>query len=243
MLLDDRFVGTFGIVAAGDRELITKVAVDAARKGFGVVPMQADGVNPACALGVRDAKKEHDCYHVMTEDTKVRAAFNRLTKDGAVCNLAIDLAASNIAVATDVSWWVGPEISPTLIGLDGEKLYVFDLTDVDVKQVMPISEFLTLDGILLVPPTADDEAGDHIQLIGQMNSINDNVAKEETEMADEGVPDTLWNNDAQDYAEMSERVEALGYQINELTEGFDRLKEALVVALTTIKELKDAAAN
>lgn len=266
MLLDDRFVGCFGTVAAGDKSLIAKIAVDAARRGFGVVPMQADAVNTACALGVRDSKKEHDCYHVMTEDTKVRAAFNRLIKADEQTNLAIDIGASNIGITSDVSWWVGSEISPTMLGLDGEAIYVFDLTDADPEQIRGAG--LTLEGLLLVPPTTDAEAGDYVQLVGQMNSLTDNVEKEDTGMNDDDrnnmasdfedgipegtvvvnpdkdeyrmeIPDTLWNNEAQDFAALSARLDDLSATVEGLTETIGRLQEALVVALTAMKELRD----
>ena len=258
ILLEDRFVGTFGTVPAGDRSLITKIAVEAARRGFGVVPMQADAVNPACALGVRDAKKEHECYHVLTSDTKVRAAFNRLTKDDGVVNLAIDVAASGIGWCHDVSdWWVGPPISPTMLGLDGDAIYVFELTDPRDMN----NPHLHTTGTLLVPPTADDESGDYIQLIGQMNRLSDNVRTEIQEEAtvaateneetvvvnpdkDEfrmEIADTLWNNDPQDLAALTERLSKAEQDLVLLKDGFGKLQNALVVALTTLKELRDNA--
>lgn len=253
ILLDDRFVGTFGVVAAGDDSAIVKVAVAAARAGFGVVPMQYNSSTPACGLTIRESKKPHDCYHVYTEDTKVRPAFQRLTKDEARVGLAIDLGISNIGVIDNVDWWEGPEISPTLVMPDDKVLYVFDLSDadqanpVDTKDIIP--ESMITSGTLLVPPSVFDDKP--VVLVGQMNKLSDNVRtetqEEETVAATETeVPDTLWNNDTQDVAVLTERVEALEIALREsagtieaLTEKFGKLQEALVVALTTIKELKN----
>lgn len=232
MLLNDRFVGTFGTVAPGDRELIVKVAVAAARNGFGVVPLTDEG-EPACALGVRDAKKPHDCYHVLTVDTQVRAAFNRLTKDGATCNLGIDLAASNIGITTDVSWWNGPELSPTLIMPEGERLYVFDVSDADQRVIENLDGTFVMDGTLMVPPSClPNDPAAMVRLIGQMNYLKDNNAEKEETVTPEETRE-LWENRPAETLALEARIDSLENQVA-------ALKSALIVALTNIKELKEA---
>lgn len=226
MLLDDRLVGTFGSVAAGDREKIVRIAVDAARRGFGVVPLADDGV-PACALTIRESKKPHDCYHVLTVDTQVRAAFNRLTKDGATCNLAIDLDVSMIGVTTDISWWVGPEISPTLVMPDKTALYVFDLTSYDAAE---LPDSMVTSGTLMVPPSYHSGTERAVELIGQMNYLSDNVRTDKEETVD------IADNEA---AALSARVESLELKLEEMAATMGKLREALVVALTAMKELQD----
>lgn len=242
MLLEDRFVGSFGIVAAGDDELIVKVAVAAVRNGFAVVPMQFNSDAPACALTAAAAKKEpdHECYHVLTEDTKVRATFQRLTKPKAGetekprIGLAIDLAASDIGVTEDVSWWVGPEISPTMVMPDGQGLYVFDLTgETDVPDGMITT------GTLLVPPSQVDDKP--VILVGQINSPSDNIPSDNNEEEDMSPEvETIWNETDENTIAMAGRIEALELQIAELNETVDKLRNALVVGLTAMKEIRDA---
>lgn len=237
MLLNDRFVGSFGTVPPGDRSLIVKVAVSAARNGFAVVPMQDDAINPACALTLRDAKKDHECYHPLTEDTKVRAAFQRLTKDGKTCNLAIDIGQSNIGIATDVSWWEGPEISPTLIGLNGERIYVFDLNGYEGI----VDPAIQTEGTLLVPPTTDDGGITRVELVGQLNHLTDNVPTE-TEEQEEVTPEQsreLWESRPEEEAKQDARIAALEEANERLTAQLDKLQQALVVGLTAMKELRD----
>lgn len=232
ILLNDRFVGSFGVVAPGDDELIVKIAVAAVRQGFAVVPMQYNSNEPACALTIRDSKKPHDCYHVMTEDTKVRAAFTRLIKptkdnENPRVGLAIDLGASNIGVTHDISeWWVGPEISPTMVMPDGRALYVFDLTGYGIND---IPDGMLCSGTLLVPPSIYDDIP--VVLVGQMNNFSDNEQEQEQTMSS---PADLWNSDRE--AEMNARIEALEATV-------EKLQNALIVALTAMKEIKGALAE
>lgn len=248
MLLEDRFVGSFGIVAAGDDELVVKVGVAAVRNRFAVVPMQFDTNLPACALTAAAAKKEpdHRCYHVFTEDTKLRTALTRMTKAKAGSDekprvgLAIDLAASEIGIAYDISqFWVGPPISPTLIGPDGEEIFVFDLSNGDIDH-----EDIITEGTLLVPPS--QVKGKPVQLVGQMSSTSDNVQPENpltegTPVEEETVTENIWNDKDENTIALAGRIEALELQIGELNETIGKLQNALVVGLTAMKELRDAA--
>jgi hypothetical protein len=257
MLLNDRFVGSFGSVAAGDDELIVKVAVAAVRNGFAVVPMQFNSSEPACALTAAAAKKEpdHECYHVLTEDTKVRATFQRLTKAKAGSDekprigLAIDIGASNIAVTEEVeSWWEGPEISATLIMPDGRGVYVFDLSNSTEEDYSRLPDNVVNEGTLLVPPSQFD--GKPVILIGQMNYLSDNhelFDNEEEETVTGEQARELWETRPMENNEMSSRIEELeqtvadqGQALDDLRATAAKFQEALVVALTTVKELRDA---
>lgn len=241
MLLNDRFVGTFGIVPAGDKTEIVKLSVAAVRAGFRIVVLR--GHEQICPLGVRDRKKPHECYHVFTEDTKMRAAMNRLVKEHGVeeLNLALDIGASNLIVTTGrPDWWVGPEIGPTLLMPNGTHLYVFDTTDADPADMpdLPIPREL-----LMVPPST--LGGGAVQLVGQLNYLTDNKKEETTvdpqtaDIEDGTVPDTLWNNDAQDLAQLTDRVEALEIANREMAGTLEALREGMLVALGTIAELRD----
>lgn len=248
MLLNDRLVGSFGTVAPGDRSLIVKVAVAAVRNGFAVVPMQDDTVTPACALTIRDSKKPHECYHVLTEDTKVRPAFQRLTKDGNTCNLAIDIGASNVVVTEEVdSWWVGPEISPTLIGLDGRRYYVFDLDGSTEEDYARLPDNAMTEGTLLVPPTTDDGGTTRVEIVGQINHLSDNKETETEDMTE--------NDRDENTIALAGRIEALELIVADQGQAIDdlrgqlaglklttgKLQEAMITGLTAMKELRDAA--
>jgi hypothetical protein len=220
MLLNDRLVGSLGIVAPGDDSAITKVAVHAVRNDLAVVPWKADVAEPACALGVRDSKKPHDCYHVMTEDTKVRAAFNRLTKDGAKVRLALDLEASGLGIMDDVSgWWEGPEISPTLEMPDGTQYYVFDIKSFEGE----LPERMVTKGSLLVPPSCDN--GKPVRMIGQMNDPEEGIAMDMS----------VWDDKID--ALRSENT-ALRHQVEELQSTQQKMKTLLLAIGATVQDIK-----
>ena len=159
--------------------------------------------------------------------------MNRLVKEHGVeeLNLAVDITASNLVVTIGCpSWWVGPEIGPTLVLPGGVQLYVFD-TEGAVHNH-------STEGRLMLPPSTYD--GEPVQLVGQLNYLKDNVTtptrEVETVKMSVDIPDTLWDSSAQ---ENQERIEALEYRVNELTEATAAMKEAMIAALTTLAQLRN----
>jgi uncharacterized small protein (DUF1192 family) len=218
MLSNDRFVSVWGAVPAGDTENLVKIAVGAVRNGFAVVPCHPGTDEPMCALGVRDAKKEHECYHPLTVDTKARAAMTRLTKDGARPNLAVDLVASNLAVIENLTM---PGTSPTVVLPDGTTHHWFEV---------PEGAVTTFDrsGHVLVPPSIL-EAGP-VRLVGQTNQL----PKELIDMAATPAENlTIWGS-----TDTDERVEALEAEVAALKEDLAAAKKAAKTALAVILEMR-----
>lgn len=81
---------------------IVKIAVDACRNGYGIIPVQPGGKRPLCTLTARElniAGPRHDCgvHHAITDDKVARRVFTRLKATGNI-NIGIVAHPSRIVV-------------------------------------------------------------------------------------------------------------------------------------------------
>jgi hypothetical protein len=248
VLSNDRLVGVFGSVPAGDRSALVKIAVAAVRAGFHLVVCEDGSDKPVCTLTARDQKKDpdHECYHVLSDDKTTRTVLNRLTKakgDGSPAstyNLAVELEPSKLAVAVD---WTHPEISATMERPDGSTQTWFEVEDPgDVPE-----EFITK-GALLVPPSLIGE--DPIRLVGQLNYWVEHLpiegkftTRQETELtADlgEAVQQSIWNDNvaSDDHSTMDDaRYEELKQENAELAARLDKMAQSMKDASDAMGEM------
>jgi hypothetical protein len=210
----------FGSVPAGDEENLVKIAVGAVRAGFAVVPCVRGTSEPQCTLTAQQAKKEpdHHCYHPLTSDTMARTVINRLTKDGKLVNLAIDLGLSGMAVLENCDV---PGTTPTVtVGQD--HYHWFEVPE----GVEPTADVL-YHGHMLVPPSILDN--NLVMAVGQTNPLPKELREEETAVE----TNTVW-----DETDADQRVEELQARVELLEGQWDKMRNALKVALGEIAKLK-----
>jgi AAA domain/Bifunctional DNA primase/polymerase, N-terminal len=120
MIVNDRFVGTFGRVRAGDPEELRNVVVGAVRAGYAVVVNKPGSKEPMCTLTVRDAKaadmaakedakergdrfwdrRVHKCgfAHALTDDKVANRVMQRMIKTYGHVNIGLDPGRSKLLV-------------------------------------------------------------------------------------------------------------------------------------------------